>query len=474
MRNFRPPRRAYKLYDIINSLQPSEIRKLRKFLKSPYFLMRSDVVKLFDLLTKLKAKGKSMPPLEYAFEKVFPKERYDAVKMRGAMSDLMELIEEYLVISHRAENKLRSRLMLSRIFRQRRLNKCFQSNLKKTEQLLEEFPKRTEGYYQNVLDFQLENMKFAIPNRRTSHLYFQEISETNDVLYLIRKLKTACSQLTHQSVYKTDYDNGLLKYFINEIENEHYLDIPAIAIFYYCFKFLSEENSLGYFQKFKKELTEHKDHFTNDDLKGHYRLGVNYCIRKLNEGDENYAKEGWELYKKGLEEEVILENNQLTRFTFNNMVAMALRLKEFEWVEQFIQAKKHLLKEDFRHQTEMFNFARLEFDRGEFGQALLHLQEAEYKDLVNSLIAKMLQIKIYFELKEFETLESVLDSFAQFIRRREVSDFHRNIFLNNIRFIRKIRSTPSYNKSALAQIRQNILVEKDLSERVWLLEKVGG
>ena len=473
MRNYRPTIRSYKLYDIVNSLQDAEVRKLKKFLRSPYFVMRKDVVALFELLIKIKGKNQPMPPLEYCFAQLFPGKPFHAIKLRGIMSDLMALIEEFLVNSYRSKDKLRSRLMLSEIFRQRRLSKCFQSNLKKTKELIEHSPLRTEKYYEQVLDFQNENMKFALSNRRTSNLYFQEISETNDTLYLIRKLKAACSQLTHQSVYKTEYDSGLLKHIINEIENEGYLKVPAVAIFYYCFRFLSEEQSLSYFQKFKKNLSEYKAHFTKEDLSGHFRLGINYCIRKLNEGEKNYAREGWELYKEGLKENILVENNRISRFTFNNMVAMALLLKKFTWVENFISEQKHLLPEDFRHQTEMFNFARLEFARGAFGQALIHLQEAEYKDLVNSLIAKMLQIKIYYELKEFETLESLLDSFTQFIRRREVSDYHSINFLNNIRFLRKIMTVPVYNKEQRAEIKSAILNEKDVSEREWLLEKVG-
>ncbi len=473
MKKYRPPTRAYKLYDMVISLSDSEVRRLKKFLRSPYFVLREDVAKLFHLLVKIKSKGKPMPPLDFSFAQVFPGEKFNEVKIRGLMSDLSELLEEYLVNSFRSKDKLQSRLMLSKIFRQRRLNKCFQSNLKKTATLIEENPLKTEEYYQQVLDFQRENMKFALSNRRTSNLYFQEISETNDILYLIRKLKTACSQLTHQSVYKTQYDTGLLKYIINEIENEKYLDVPAIAIFYYCFRFLSEENSLSYFQKFKKQLTEFKTHFTKEDLNGHYRLGINYCIRKLNEGDKKYVREGWELYKEGFAENILVENNRITRFTFNNMVAMALLLNEFEWVEDFITKQKYLLKEDVRHQTEMFNLARLEFAKGEYGKALVHLQEAEYKDLVNSLIAKMLQIKIYYELNEIETLESLLDSFTQFIRRREVSDYHRNNFLNNIRFLRKIMTTPVFSKKQRIEIKKAILFEKDVSEREWLLEKVG-
>ena len=465
-------KRTYKLYDIIKTFSDPEVRQLRKLLRSPFFVMREDVKRLFGYLAQCSMKGKEMPALEVVFKKTFPGEPYHALRLRGTMSDLLGLIEEFLVISFRREDKLKTRLLLSAIYRRRHLGKCYHSNIKKTRQLLEGHPKRNGEYYQHVLGLQMENMKFQIASKRTEHLYFQEISETNDVLYLIQKLQNACAQLSHQSVYKTDYDYGLLKHFIDEIENERYMKIPAIAIYYYCFRFMTEKDSLAYFQKFKTQLAHYKDQFTVEDLQGPYRLGINFCIRKLNEGDSLYIREGWELYKEGLGEGILLQNNLITRFTFNNMVAIALLLNEFDWVEDFIKTSAEKLEETFREQTVSFNIARLHFAKKNYGEALIHLQSAEYNDLVNILISKMLLVKIYFELEEFDSLAFQLDSFQQFIRRREVSDYHRTNYLNIIRFVKKISALATYDKVEKEKLKREITKEPNLTERAWLLEKL--
>ena len=465
-------KRTYKLYDIIESFNEQEVRQMRKLLRSPFFVMREDLKNLFEFLVKCSAKNKGMPAQEMVFKKIFPGQSFNALRLRGAMSDLLERVEEFLVITHRRQDKLMSRLILSQIYRQRKLDKCYRSNLKKTEQLLNEHPKRNASYYQHVLNFHVENMKSEIASKRTDHLYFQEISETNDIIYLIRKLQNACAQLSHQSVYKTDYNFGLLKYFIEKIEQENYLNIPAIAIYYYCFQFMTEKEGLPYFQKFKEQLNTYKNYFTIEELQGPYRLAINFCIRKSNEEELFYTQEGWELYKEGMAESILIENNLISRFAFNNMVAMALLLKEFDWIDEFIKTSADKLETTFREQTVSFNFARLEFAKKNYGKALVHLQSAEYNDLVNILISKMLLVKIYFELEEFDSLSFQLDSFQQFIRRREVSDYHRTNFLNIIRFVKKIMALPTFDKTEKRKLKKEIEEEKILTERAWLMEKI--
>ena len=466
----------YKLFDLIATFDAKETRKVRKMLRSPFFVYQKNALELFEEVVKYYEKKQQEPTLEYLFKKIFPYEKFDSLKLRGLMSHLLTTLEEWMLINHFRNDPIESRLILSSIYRKRKLEKNFQSSIKKSSHLLETFPHRNEYYYEQSLKFYEENMNHEMSSKRTDNLYFQEISENTDISFLIRKLKNACSLLTHQSVVKTEYDFGLLDNFINDLEQNSYLETPAVALYYYCFRFLKEENNLHYFQKFKTTLTDHRSKFSIEDLKGPFLLGVNFCIKKLNQGDKPFAKEGLELYKEGLKQGILLENNKINRFTFSNIVAMALVLEEFDWLEKFIDESSEKLRPNYREATICFNKARLSFARKEFGDALLHLQSAEYKDLVNIIISKSLLIQIYYELGEIRSLESHLDSFAQFIRRREVSDYHRKNFVNIIGFVRKIMGTPVYENEQRNELKKAIEKERVLSVSVkaWLLEKVGG
>ena len=235
---------------------------------------------------------------------------------------------------------------------------------------------------------------------------------------------------------------------------------------------MTEQYRLDYFQQFKNLLLQHEQLFTLKERKDLYLYAINFCIRKLNTGEQAFSREGFDLYKKGLEAGLFLENGQLSHFTFNNVIAFSIRLKEFEWAKKFIHSYKAKLLPGYQDSIVSFNMARLEFHQGNYGEAMLHLQNAEYKDLINNLISKTLLLRIYFELGGTEALLSHLDSFLNFIHRREVSDFHRTNYLNIIRFTRRLVMLPPDGKRELKKMEKEILEEQILSEREWLLEKI--
>lgn len=462
----------YKLYHLIDTLSKSEIRQIKKMVVSPFFLERKDVGRLFNFLINELIEHGDFPEKEKVFKHTFPDKPYNDLQLRGTMSDLVEHIEEYLLIQYRRKNKIKSKLLLAEIYRKRNLEKSYFSTVTKTNKLIGNHPKRNAAYYQNLLEFQLEKMEFQLVAKRTDGVNFQEISDTWDIVYLIRKLRHVCAQLSHQAIFKQDYNFGLLADLVEVVEQEKYIKVPAIAMYYYCYRFLTEEFSFEFFQKFRKQLKDYRHHFSQKELQDPYRLAINFCIRKLNTGDAFFIEEGLKLYKEGLEEGILLENGVLPRFSYNNMIAMAILLEEFDWVENFINTSSNLLEKKYRKQTISFNLARMEYARKNYAAAMVHLQNAEYKDLLNNLIAKSLLLKIYYELEEFDLLFSHLDSFQIFIRRRDVSDFHRKNYLNMIRFVKKIISLPEMDKKARGQLKHEMEVEEILTEREWLLSKV--
>jgi hypothetical protein len=462
----------YKLYHLIEVLTKSEIRQVRKMAISPFFLERTDVGRMFNFLVDEWLEGKKLPEKETVFKHTFPHKKFNDLQLRGTMSDLVELIEEFLLIQNRRNNKIVTKLQLAKIYRNRKLEKSYLGTVKKTENLITIHPKRNAAYFQNVLDFQLEGMEFKIATKRSDDLKFQEISDTWDVLYLIQKLRHVCAQLSHQPIIKQDYDFGLLSDLVKTVEQKKYIEVPAIAMYYYCYRFLTEEFNLDFFQKFREQLTNYRHLFSKRELQDPYRLAINFCIRKLNRGDKFFLEEGLKLYKEGLAEGILLENNFLPRFSYNNMIALAIKLEEFDWVEKFIETSSDLLETKYRKSTISFNLARLEYARKNYGKAMLHLQGGEYKDLLNNLIAKSLLMKIYYELGEYDSLFSHLDSFQIFIRRREVSDFHRKNYMNAIRLVKKLVALPELDKEARKSLKKQIEEEEVLPEREWLLGKL--
>ncbi len=461
----------YKLYQTLRKLEKQEIWQIKKLLQSPFFVFREDVGKLFKVLYPFVIKDKQFPSKEVVYNKVFPKRAFSDGLLRGVMSDLFELIEEYFLIMHRRSNPILARHRLAEIYRQRELSKCYQSVIKKTTEILDKYPQRNEFYFRQLLDFQQEKMEFELLNQRTISFNLNEVDETIDVLYLVQKLKHSCIQFSHQKVYKANYDSKFLSNLLESIDLEKYLKIPAIGIYYYCYRFLTEENGDHYFQKFNQLLVEHNDLFNQTEIKGLHIHAVNFCIGQANRGQTQFRAELLNLYKDGLDIGYLIENGQISRFTYNNIVAAATSLKEFEWSQHFIETYANLLDEDFRESTVNFNMARLEYNRKNYKAALLHLQHTEYEDILNTIISKNIVSRIYYEENTIDALLSHLDSFQIYIRRKEVSDFYRTNVLNNIRYLKSLVALTK-DKKQIAALKKEIENETVLTEKAWLLEKL--
>jgi len=460
------------LYEVLQTFTKPDLRRFGKFVRSPFFTHRSEMERMYTLLAHCWYREKPLPDKELLFRKSFPDRPYDDLLLRATMSDLRELMEEFLIWQGLRANETGAKLALAAAFRERNLGKLFQQTRRKLEIRMQENTIRNADFHRQVLDFQVEIAKFQSRTVRTGELPLQDISDSIDILYLAEKLRHTCTQISHQAVFKTSYAFGLLPQVLDQVEHGGFLEVPAIALYYYCYRFLTEQHSLGYFQKFRVELQQNGHFFPDTELKELYLLAINYCIRKINEGADPFTREGWELYREGLEKGFLLENKRLSPFTFNNIAAFGIKLGLYAEVEQFIRAYNNFLEPALQESLLSFNLARLEYKRGHHHAALRLLQTADFKDLVNNIIAKTLLLKIYFELQEFDLLESHLDTFRQFIRRRELSDYHRRNYLNIITLVKKISALRPGDRAEMTLLRTEIGQTEVLTEREWLLEQL--
>lgn len=460
------------LYELLAALSNSELRQLKKYVRSPIITHREEIMRLAEQLIDFRYQDRPFPARTALFRAVFGPAEYDDQRLRSILSDLHRIVQRFIGTLADQEDPIAAKIRLGSLYRQRNLNRHFSRISRDIDQQLQQSPQRNAAYYQNYLQFQIEANREATSKRRTSNLNLQDIGDTMDHLYLMQKLRHVCSQLSHRAVYQTDYEFGLLPLWIDQLEGSAYLQIPAIALYYYCYRFLTETDSQVHFRKFRQELQRSQQQFPQEELKDLYRAAINFCIRKLNQGDMEFTREGWELYQSGLADQVFLENQELSRFTFDNIVGFGLRLEEFEAVSRFIEAYQNLLAEEFREGSVYFNLARLEYGRQHYDQALRYLQQAYPKDLVNQLILKTIQLKIYYETEEMNLLDSHLESFRHFIRRREVSDYHRTNFSKVISYTRKILSLAPGKSQQQEELRRAIEAEPILSERAWLIAKL--
>ncbi len=462
-----------RLIELFNAFSKKEIKPLGKFIASPFFNQRGHVIQLFDYLVMCKFEKNRTPLRKEAFQKLFPDQPFDDHKLRLSMSLLHKVFEKYLIWQQINKEETSAKIKLATAYRELNLSRHFIKTSSEIKTLQNNQPFRNADFYQNQYEVYLEEYLFFSENSRMENINLQSVQQNMDIAFMTSKLRQSCFLLSHQNIYKKEYDFGMLQQMLHHIEQTDHLDTPAISVYYYCYHALVQPTEYVYFEKFKALVFQYQSHFPKREIRDLFLLATNYCIRLMNQGERRFAKEGLTIFKEGLKNEALLINGTLSHFTYRNIVAMAIISKDYDWVEGFIQDYKIRLTKNHRENMFSFNLAWLEYERKNYDKALDLLNRSTFSDLLLNLSAKTIAMKIYYELDAFNLLYSHLEAMKKFISRKELIAYHKKNYLNTIKFTKKLLELPISNREVREKLRSEIETTALVAEKRWLLSQLG-
>ncbi len=458
---------------LLLALGKGELRELRKWLISPVHNQREDVVRLFDYLTeKERLSDEKKLAKAVIFKKLFPKDTYDDARLRQAVYFLQKCTEEYLAYREFQRDEIRSGLALAEVFRRKNLDRLLEKTLKKLQEDLENGPLKDESYLENQYRFQNIEYQYISEKKRSPDTNLQAYSDALDLRFIAGKLRIASLITAVQKVYKQDIFIGLLEETLNAVEEKELMRHPAIAVYYYVYKALSDNAREDYFFSLKETFFLYGHYFSLEEQRDLLLLAVNYCIAKMNTGAANFIGEAFDLYKRGIESGALLDKGVLNHLTFINIVITGATLRQFDWVRWFIQNFQQYLAPQYRENFVCYSLAKLHFEQREYAQAQKLLMQFDYDEILFNLSAKSMLIKIYYEEGEYGVLDSLLESLRTYINRKKAIAYHKNIYNNLIRFTKRLIRLSPYDKAQKAKLRQEIEAANPLPERKWLLEQL--
>lgn len=463
------------LISLYRSLNMSDSRRLGKWLDSPAHNQRDDVRALHAYLTGSDRlfKAASLAKTRI-WKKIFPSAAFDDARLRQTFHWALKAAEEFVAYEAWRYSAAGTQLDLVRGLRQRGLSSVSGRNLKKLGQLQEKSDVRNEHFFRRQYRLELERDEYRVQQQTLDKPNFQEIADALDVTYLIEKLKVSCNMLFHARVYRTTYDVHFLDEVVGYVRTLDLTKYPVLAIYYYVYRGFTEAEEDGETVAELRDTTNtHGDLLTGADRRFVILMAINICISNINLQRQPYVREAFEWYRLGLAENVIAENGQITRATYLNIMGTAIKLKEYEWVHRFIDENSHLLEEDIRKNTEYFARARVGYELKDYDNIMPLLVQVDFKHPVYNLFAKTLLLKIYYELDEYDLLENQIDAMLTYIRRKTLSDFHRDNYNNIARLTRQL-SRLAPGKKKREALRVKIEAASPLSEKAWLLEQIQG
>ncbi len=461
-----------RLIRLLRSFTPAELRNFKKYLRTPFFNQRSETLALLDVLEKSLRSGKAVPEKTDAYRRIFGRDEHDDHRVRLAMSSLYKLAGQFLAVQDFLNDAPGYQRRLARVFHQRRLSDHARLALAEAGAAHERQPLRNADFLEEHYRLSLEKNRMAVDTQASELIDFQQLSKDLDQAFLAQKLWHSCFMLSHQAVVNTNYDFGLLEAALEYAERSGALATPAVALYYHCYRALTNPSEHAHFQAFKSLLLTHDQLFPPDERRDLFILAINFCIRQYNAGNSDYLHEQFDFYREGLAQKYFLTEGVLSRYTYLNAASNGMALQELDWTERFIHEYRDLLPEAHRESLFSFNLARLEYQRRALGRALQLLQKTDYKDLPLSLAAKTLQLKIFYELGEFDLLESHVQAFGAFIRRKKALGYHRTNYQNTLFYTQKLLEINRFDKTAVAALRAELENTGAVAEKDWLLAQL--
>jgi hypothetical protein len=463
--------RIIKLSELIHALKPHETGAFRDYLNSPFFNRNDRLPALFNLLAKDKSLSLENEK-SLVYKELFSGKKYNDKELRYVFSELNRHIEHFFIL-HEIEKDEREYLLLSqRTLLKRKSYKAY-SHARLRFLGLEK--QENAGFYLNNLhSAELHHRYNSSSLSRLRESDYDTILGNLDRFYILKKLQLQCEIINLKNILRKEYESLLISEIVDIAVEKNFFDSAFIEIYYHILLMLTlpDQETEKHFFAVVELVDKHQSRFLIPDLNSIYQYIKNYCIRKINKGEESYRLRLFDIYKSILSNRRIMNHDYLSTFEYKNIVTLGLRLNEGTWVKEFIPKHINSIPPPDRKNALTYNTAVLNFFLKNYRQVIKGLQEVEFTDLYYQMDSRSVLLKVYFETDDDETLLHHISAFKIFIRRNKLlSDFQRTIYQNFIRYTLKIYRAGT-SKTKLEKLKAEIIATPNISDKNWLLSKI--
>src|SRR6185437_1370313 len=325
-----------KLFLWLDSLTKTEKSRFREFVSSPYFNKNEDTRRFLAILDN---DAERKLTKEQIFHLLFPGKPYDARKITDQVYYLTRLVEQFLSLQKFSSDSILQNISLLGKALENGIEKMALSTSDLIEEQLFETTYHDQDYYYKEFLFQTELDKFYVGKEKIKQdESLQKKTDSLDLFYISAKLRDCCEMLNRNQIMQSEYRVPMIGYIKDYVKNSlsDFSKYPDIGIYYHILLMLENPDTDGHFFELKTLLESHHGLFPENELRDMYNYARNYCIRKINAGNNTFYRPLFEISKSLVASGLILSDNYMTQRDYKNIVSMSLRLSEYDWSLRFI------------------------------------------------------------------------------------------------------------------------------------------
>jgi len=469
-----------KLFNLLKSISKKEFDDLKNFIKSPVFNSNKSIIILYDYILNnydIIIKGKVS---KYTiFKSVFNNEEYNEMKYWKITSAFSMLIDKYLIFNEFQKDDYYQKNLLLESYRRRNMQKQFSHLSKELQNNFEKEFNKGLNFFLNQTHYYFQNISYLGTGDNSGLEYNIEKLFENLKMFFIMTNITSVSIISN---LKKDYINkskSKLWLFDDLLEylNQHKLFIKknylTVYVFFIiiCSKIYLDEEK--YFFEAKKIILKNSGKFSTNLLR-HMLLNIlDYSVNKLIKGDEKFLKEIFVINKLMDENSLTLFGEHIQGDYYYSVVEHAAILKQISWAKEFADKYKFYLSVEQRESSVNLGLSRIDFENREYESSLQHLLIVENINPYSYLSHKVLLIQNNYELKDFENITFILETFSKYLKRRiDITNELKENYIKFLYYFRKLKAVSTTKTYLINNLENELRNEKFFLHKRWLLEKI--
>lgn len=478
--------------EILRHFSEDDIVQFSDFVNSPYFNKNKNVSKLYlEIKKNIPDFDNEKMKKENLWKKIYPAKNFNYGVMKNLIHELTKLLEQFMVTEYSAKDELAyNRNLIYALLEQQnfklynhKYNKILKDYFKNPDKRLTVFANRYYELYSEIL-----LSKAHDPLTYTKSTLLGEIITNSEnfsaisilIVSMINFLNVkplmniggiTSEETMIQSLRLLDKEkiNKILNYL--KINSEK--DYRILNCYYNFYLSMSNLSDSGLYFKAKECLTAERHLFSRKELRilciGLHNLCYNMPV-KVNKINEHYG-----IYKFMDENNVLLEeNNLIHHIHYDNYVYQLINLNKTDELEQFINKYSKYLDEKLHEGYYNHAMAELNFLRGKFEKSLEHILKINYEFAKLKVPIKVLHIKCFYELNEYEKFKYLYESYKKFQPKKgQVSEDRTERTLELCKWVTilfKLRELRSIYE--IEKFKKEFDNMHKLPYRVWIKEKI--
>ncbi len=339
-----------KLIRLLSVLDTEELKSFQKFLHSPYHNSNKQVIPFLEYIAEYHpAFDHKNLKKETVYRKIHPDGKaYHEGRMNLLMSQLGQLLKQFLAFEQVKKDEFLQRKYRLKAYREKQLDDEYTKEIEKQEAALETWRKDATYHLEKFLLNRGVFFHPATPRYQVGMPSLDASLEHLDMLFVWEKMRLGAAAYNRQRILNEKHDiqvlDEVLMQFRNIIENSPTLD---------CYKDILNIQRSGnesLLLEMSKSFEKITMGFSSEEQLEIFTYLHNINSQKIRQGKSEFYIGLFDLNKFRYGNESTMKAVQMNDVTFVNMVAFGCVNYEFEWVLNFINSYKTIVRESFRGQ----------------------------------------------------------------------------------------------------------------------------